>query len=430
LQEIIASAIIASSEFRSLEAKLKKGVIGMQSWRGAAIVLLLVSPLRAEEPGPLSVDAAFPGGNIIVDKIEKDDVSIHQDLRDTAGDWFYWHFRVRECQGRKLTFHFTKGNPIGVLGPAVSIDGGKQWKWLGPEAVRGASFHYAFGPDVNEGRFCFAFPYQTHDLQEFLQRFATNPHLKVASLCKTKKERNVELLFLGRVDGKCDHRVALTCRHHCCEMMASYVLEGVMEEVLGKSDDGKWLREHVEFFIVPMVDKDGVEDGDQGKNRKPRDHNRDYDGTSIHPSVQAIRDQLPGWSSGKLRFALDIHCPSIRGGINEMIYFVGGPNERAWNGMNQFCKVLESVQKGPLVYSRQNNLPFGQGWNNQDNYKAGTPFARWAAELPGVAAASTLEVPYANASGRPVTDESARALGHDLARALRRYLEVERGSSP
>jgi hypothetical protein len=36
--------------------------------------------------------------------------------------------------------------------------------------------------------------------------------------------------------------------------------------------------------------------------------------------------------------------------------------------------------------------------------------------------ATTLEIPYASAGGRPVTIESARLLGHDLARAIRRFL--------
>ena len=71
-------------------------------------------------------------------------------------------------------------------------------------------------------------------------------------MCKTKKDRDVELLRLGRLDGKSEQRVALTCRHHCCEMMASYVLEGIIDEVLADSDDGRWLREQVEFFIVPL----------------------------------------------------------------------------------------------------------------------------------------------------------------------------------
>ena len=387
------------------------------------VAILLVAPCQAADE-KLQIDADFPGGNIIVDEVKGDDVYLHQDLRDTAGDWFYWYFRVYGGQGRSLTFHFTKGNPIGVRGPAVSTDGGKSWKWLGAEAVRAATFTYAFPKDVEEVRFCFAFPYQGHNLRAFLKGHEKSPHLKVESLCKTKKDRDVELLLLGRLDGKSEHRVALTCRHHCCEMMASYVLEGIITEVLADSDDGKWLRQHVEFFIVPMVDKDGVEDGDQGKNRKPRDHNRDYEGKSIHASVKAIRERLPEWSAGKLRFAMDMHCPAIRGGTNESVYFVGGPDEEIWREVNGFCKTLEETQRGSVVYRSKNNLTFGQGWNSKANYTSGKPFAHWAAELPGVLAATTIEVAYANAEGKPVTDESARALGRDIARSMRKYLQA------
>lgn len=37
---------------------------------------------------------------------------------------------------------------------------------------------------------------------------------------------------VGRLDGKAEHRVLLTSRHHCCEMMATYSLEGLLETVL------------------------------------------------------------------------------------------------------------------------------------------------------------------------------------------------------
>ena len=40
--------------------------------------------------------------------------------------------------------------------------------------------------------------------------------------------------------------------------------------------------------------------------------------------------------------------------------------------------------------------------------------------------ATTLEIPYADVGGRPVTIDSARAFGRDLARAIRRYLEKQR----
>ena len=103
----------------------------------------------------------------------------------------------------------------------------------------------------------------------------------------------MELLRLGRLDGEAEQCVLLTCRHHACEMMASYSLEGIMEAVLA-SDEGRRLREQVEFFVVPFMDKDGVEEGDQGKNRKPHDHNRDYDGESLYASVRAVRELVAG----------------------------------------------------------------------------------------------------------------------------------------
>jgi len=215
----------------------------------------------------------------------------------------------------------------------------------------------------------------------------------------------------------------LTARHHACESLASYSLEGILETVLGPTEDGRWFRENVEFLVVPFMDKDGVEDGDQGKNRRPHDHNRDYAGDSIHPSVRALRDFVPRWSEGRLKFTLDMHCPYIRGKEHEDIMFVGGRDQEIWNRVQQFSKILEAVQTGPLVYSHSNNLPFGKSWNTGGNTGELKSSAMWASEQPGVLIATSIEIPYANAGGKPVTAESARALGLDLARVLRVYLQ-------
>jgi len=366
------------------------------------------------------IDCDFPGGNIIVDAIEGDTVSLHQDVRDTEGDWFYWYFRIRGAKNRRLNFRFTRGNVNGVLGPAVSTDVGKTWRWLGKDVVGDATFRYSFEEDVEEVRFCFAMPYLEANLRDFIKRHAGNRSLKVDVLCKTNKGREVELLRLGRLDGKCNHRVLLACRHHACEMMASYALEGIMEAVLDDTDCGRWFKENVEFLVVPFMDKDGVEDGDQGKNRKPFDHNRDYAGDSIYPSVRILRQLVPQWSEGNLRFALDMHCPWIRGQQNEVIYFVGGPDEENWGRVKHFSSILEEVQTGPLVFSSKNNLPFGEEWNVNTGPRKS--FSRWAEELPGILIGTSIEIPYANASGRAVTAETAKSFGYDLACALYHFL--------
>ena len=46
-------------------------------------------------------------------------------------------------------------------------------------------------------RFCFAFPYQAENLRAFLKRHDGSPNLKVETLCRTKKGREVELLLAG-----------------------------------------------------------------------------------------------------------------------------------------------------------------------------------------------------------------------------------------
>jgi len=376
-------------------------------------------------PGELIIDSAFPGGNIIVEKIEGDTAFIRQDLRDTEGDWFYWCFRVRGAAGRSVRFQFTGSNVIGLAGPAVCIgdrcgESGENWSWMGRSGVDGTGFSFSFPPDAREVRFCMGIPYLEHDLRRFL---AGRPGIQQSVLCKSRKGRSVELLRLGRLQGAPDHRVLLACRHHCCEMMASYELEGLMDAVLASDDDGAWLREHVEFLVVPFADKDGVEDGDQGKNRRPRDHNRDYINDSVYPEPAALRRLVPEWSAGRLRLSMDLHCPYIRGGVhNEEIYFVGGPEPNEWQTVLRFASMLQEVRRGPLPYDAANSLPFGQGWNTNANFDGGRSFSRWAATLPGMQFASSLELPYAMAGGVTVTPETARAFGADLARATRVFL--------
>jgi hypothetical protein len=371
----------------------------------------------------ISVDADFPGGNIVLDSIDGDHIAVHQDLRDTTTDWFWWYLRLRHAAGRAVTVTFTRSNVIGVRGPAVSLDGGREWDWLGPGAVQGQSFHYSVPATDAEVRFAFAMPYTQANLDDFLARHAASPHLAAGTLCTTKKGRRADLLRLGKLDGSATRRILLTCRHHSCEAAASYSLEGIMEAILADTDSGAWLRENAEVMIIPFVDKDGVEDGDQGKNRAPRDHNRDYSGVSVHATTAAIRNLVPAWSGGRLCLALDLHCPGARGKYHEHIYFPGGPEPGNWASTVRFGQELERVQSGSLVFSTENNLPYGQGWNVDSDNTQGLSFARWAAALPGVEVSATTEIPYANASGQAVTQQSARAFGHDLARAIDAFVK-------
>ena len=384
-------------------------------------VVLLSVTVSAQQPSqPLRIDADFPGGNVTIGTITGDVVDLKPDLRDTRGQWFYWCFRVNGAQGRTLTFNFTAGEPVGVRSAAISLDSGDTWKWLGQPADK-KSFTYAFPADAGEIRFSFGMPYTQRHLDAFLKSIGPSAYLKTEPLCQSRKGRSVERLHVGKLDGEPRFRVLITCRAHACEMMTSYSAEGIIQAALADDARGKWFRDNVEMVLVPFVDKDGVEDGDQGKNRQPRDHNRDYDAGSLYPETRALQQFAPKWSAGKRLVTLDLHCPHIRGDVNEKIYLVGQQGMEAKG--QRFSEILERTRKGPLVYQAADNVPFGTLWNTAANFTAGMNASRWAASLPGIDLACTFELPYANAKGVEVNADSARAFGKDLATAIKEYLE-------
>lgn len=391
--------------------------------------LLLSVVAEAQRPEAVRVDADFPGGNIEIDSIAGNEVFLHQDLHDTEINWFYWYFRVTGAAGKTLIFHFTHPwesipamNVIGVRGPAVSRDGGWTWNWLGAEAVENTRFRYTFPADAGEVRFSFGMPYTERNLLAFLDRAGPTQHLETHALAHTREGREVERIHLGAIHGKPRFRILLTARHHACEMMASYVLEGVLQTVL--AHEGRWLREHVEWLVIPFVDKDGVENGDQGKGRRARDHNRDYQGESIYASTDALRAYFPVWLENLPAMAIDLHCPSIRGTTNERIYFVqidDGANAAAVNALSGILE--QQTASMSLPFRASHNMPFGTGWNTPANYTKGKSMASWASGFDQVKLAATLEFPYANASGAEVTAESARDFGKALALSIQQYLK-------
>jgi len=362
----------------------------------------------------VEISAAIPAGNVLVESIAGGTARIRQDLRDTEGDWFWWCFEVSGAGPGTLRFEFTGSDVIGTRGPAVSTDGGLNWRWLGREAVEGKSITYEFGPMAPRTRFAFAMPYTEAELLRFLRGRSA---IRVEEQCRTNRGRTTERLRFGS-GAKAARKVLLTARHHACECMASYSLEGLMEAAL----EDRWLRANADFAVIPFMDKDGVEEGDQGKNRRPRDHNRDYDGESVHASVRANREWVPQWSDGSLAFALDLHCPHIRGENNEHIYFVGSPDGGIAKEMDTYSRILERLNRGPLPYRAAGNIAFGTAWNKSSNYAQGASFAHWVRGIPGIRMGGTIEIPYANCGAVDVTQTTARAFGHALAAALREYL--------
>lgn len=379
--------------------------------------------------------ANYPGGNIIVEKKEDDRVWLSPDSRhmQEGQKWFYWSFQAHNR--RPVTVVFSHRNYVSVRGPAMSTDGGVNWKWLGLDGVRENpiseqlieySFQIPVVPEGADVRYAFCPQYQQSDWERWLKRHESNPALKVSELCKSRNGRRVEILRIAEDETPSPRKkVWLMARNHSCESAASFVLEGILETALGDDDTGRQLRKNWEFVAIPFMDKDGVEEGDQGKLRHPHDHNRDYNETAIYPEVAAAmhfgkenRDSITAF--------LDLHCPMVHGPWDNRFYLVGSPSPAISAQQEGFMKAFGRVRTGSVNRHNEGVLSFGEAWNNGSNFAAGKCAAFWAGQtFPDAAITASFEVPYANAEGVEINPTTARALGNDLAAALLCFLTCE-----
>lgn len=378
----------------------------------------------------IEIRSDYPGANVKVLGIDETNgvVRVMPDFRDTRGKWFRFDFVLTGAAGRKLHFQFPqdKFNYLSTLGPAISKDGGKTWRWLNADGTRhepANAFDYTFAADENETRFAVSIPYQQSDWEKFTAKWKGRGDVKFDVLCKSQSgKRDTELLRIP-CRGKAKWLFAFTARHHASETTGNAVMEGAIEEVLSGSAEGEWLRANADCVFVPFMDKDGVEEGDQGKNRLPHDHNRDYI-EGRYTSVRALKKLLVDESEGKQIVFFDLHAPSVRGAKesstdNQAFTFDSFIPEKCAR-MNAFRRNWAEAAKGcALAYdARHDSLKGAKGRKEYEaNKKKGLMTSRqWVQDLPNCWMSICGEFGYSRCSGI-FSLEAGRELGRNLLKA-------------
>ncbi len=347
----------------------------------------------------MRISGDFTGGNIQVLSIEGDTVRLDNELRDTGEDWFYWAFRVEGAQGRTLRFTFGEHRYVGYWGAAVSSDR-KNWRWSEGANRGGTEFTYTFGEDETD-------LYFAHDMNYTAERFgelAEEKALPVSVLTRSEGGRDVPMVRLG-TEGP---TLLLTSRHHCCESTGTYLMEGFLREFAEHPPRG------FRVLAIPFMDIDGVVNGDQGKGRRPHDHNRDYIDHPVWKSTAALMALIPG---EQVRWHFDLHAPGIDGHEHDFAYMLCTP-ENNNPTRERFRKLLDEEtyahrEAFPFVY----DFAFGSYISNPGSCVS------WVSRQPGVELAATIETTYAGNYEHRTSVDNLIALGRCAARALRTIAE-------
>ena len=355
-----------------------------------------------------------PSPNIQIIRQEENDVWLEPEMRDMIPTlhWFYWHFAVEGAENKTVRFHMGPHPVVGYWGAAARRPG-EGWRWAGTPIEDYTGFEYTFGPQESRVEFCHDFHYSFDRWTSLMERLGLKERCGV--LTRSEKGRDVPLLRLGE-GPRC---ALIACRHHACESTGSYVLEGLLEEYL------RHPLPQLRLLILPFMDLDGVLDGDQGKNRFPHDHNRDYSEAPIYRSVQAAmalaREEKP-------EFAFDLHSPWHFGDTNDHFYmdlfFV---NEQRPT-IDRFRAILEKESENdpPAVrYRREyDEMLLKKHADRSPNQKVPN-FKSFFAARQESNLICTMEMPYFGDPPHQVNEPDMLRAGATFLRAFERYLREE-----
>lgn len=115
----------------------------------------------------------------------------------------------------------------------------------------------------------------------------------------------------------CDKPVILmSCRVHPGESASSWAVEGIINFLIGESDDAKLIRKHFQVVIIPMLNPDGVYEGLYRLDTRGHNLNRYYlISDNRQPSIYCMKHLIKHFQETKrLLYYFDFHGhPSQKG---------------------------------------------------------------------------------------------------------------------
>lgn len=266
----------------------------------------------------------FPCGNgALISCIDQEDgpfVKFRAETKyyEPQPNWFY--FRLSNLKGTVV--HLELANAEQCLD-----DGGVQgweknhpvYRAVGAEWKRVDQVKVTFTPErcyrvtfdvpieANEMEFAYCYPYDTACLKKTLSECAA---LHSTVIGYSSKGR--ELLRVSNNFGdsqKTKKGIYVVARQHAAEVGGAWVTDGILRFL--NSAEGQQLTSHQMWWIIPIIDPDGVEEGAYGKDQVMGDFNRAW-GTPFPKRVElhAVIHDMEHWSAFSTPgFFLDMHSP-------------------------------------------------------------------------------------------------------------------------
>ena len=332
------------------------------------------------------------------------------------------HFVLHARPGASLTLEFRNldnvwnGQPGSVAGElktvAVSEDG-KAWRTVPTDSLSGnrVQLHVTMtGPRLYVARME---PYRLSDLERLLESIRSHRLVRIEPIGQTVGGRRLEIVRIG--DPAAPYRVFLRARAHPWEAGSNWVMQGLIERLLGDDEEIRRFLRVYNVCVLPMANKDGVARGGTRFNLRGMDLNRNWD-KPADPDLSPENASLERWLEGEIaagrkpQLALELHNDG-----NGLLHISRPPVPRLDQHLSRM-RTLEALLR--------RHTWFTEGTTSPTFRNSGTLGEGWLQRYDIDAAVHEFNCNWIEGLKQPTSSTHWREYGAGLARVFYDYFET------
>ncbi|MFZ0451122.1 MAG: M14-type cytosolic carboxypeptidase [Desulfatiglandaceae bacterium] len=273
-------------------------------------------------------------GNQITFSVKPDSVI----STETGQGYQYWfNFKVSNVSGKEITFHADTHGANPFLDETVkenqvvySCDG-ENWNRITNHSYDANIYTFTETFSCNEVQVATFFPFSYTRMQALIDTAAASPWVVVTELGRSAGNRDIDLLTITNTASPDTEKedIYIIGRQHAGETASSHMLKGLIEFLISDEPDAVAFRDHYVWYIVPMVNPDGVFMGKSRETSPPlpsiaRDSNRDW-GNSDSVCTNIVRDNINATDAAReIDFFIDWHSQMNDEGWENFVYSATG----------------------------------------------------------------------------------------------------------
>ena len=379
--------------------------------------LLSEAQIDFDFPGASLAYAQPLGGNTF-------QIALKDDTNATTKLWF--SFRVREAQGRALTFYLVDAGTVdshwAYRQPVVSTDEGQSWTRITDTAFDSTTFVFTYTATSNDDWVALSPAYSFSRHLSLMQELGTHP--EVAAITEVGHTLGGEPLHHVEIRSQPAGTLPAiwaVARQHPGEPGGSYMMEGFLRWAVSADPEAVTLRDRTEIHAIPFLNPDGVLVGNQRVNLGGLDLNRQWANPTLSesPAIYWTQEAITYYrdSGGETRILLDFH--SAPTGRRNFFFY----NQEASSGTYLYSEIqalLADIQalNGDFVPLDDNVARPVQGERAR-----GWGFT--ALQTHGLTIESSgNDVTYGPYAGQQMTPERLLALGETVGRGVVQVLSI------